>query len=598
VIYLIPHAVEQAAARRPAQEAFRCYDQGLTYAALWARANALAHTLIDQGLRRGDRVGIYLHKSLECAVAIYGILQAGAAYVPLDPHAPPARVAFMVRDCGIRVIVSEESKRRALAALGAAEGEHAAGLACAIGLRPAGADGDGGLRLVSWADVASHPTTPPPVRAMQDDLAYVMYTSGSTGTPKGMMHTHASGLAYAKMAAQVYGVGPQDRLSNHSPLHFDMSTFDYFSGPLGGATTVVIPEEYKLLPASLAKLVEDERLTIWYSVPFALTQMLLRGELADRDMSALRWVLFGGEPFGPKHLHALMAQWPHARFSNVYGPAEVNQCTYFHVPPVPNAYAEEQAPIGKVWENAAGLIVDEDDRVLAAAPGVGGDEAPAAEPQAVEPQEAAGPVGELLIRAPTMMRGYWNRPDLTARALYTVAGEGGFDAVYYRTGDLVELLPDGNLRFLGRKDRQVKTRGYRVELDEVEAALLTHTGVEEAAVFAVPDAEGSRRIVAAVILKSQAAAGEAELARHLGQRLPPYAVPRPILVCATFPRTATGKIDRNALAAAAGGAAGGAGTGPAGAAERGEMVNATVSTVTNAAAGAGTGKPGNDMGEA
>jgi amino acid adenylation domain-containing protein len=517
VVYLIPHAIEESAERFPEKEAFRFCETAVTYAELVRRANLLARALVDQGVQRGDRVGIFMHKSLECAVAIYGILQAGAAYVPLDPGAPPVRLQYMMRDCGIRVLVAQEEKRSTIAQLAAGTD-----LQCCIGLRGEGALP---LRVLTWEDVATFPAIRPPGNCMQDDLAYVMYTSGSTGDPKGMMHTHGSGLSYAQMAAKVYDVQPEDRLSNHSPLHFDMSTFDYFSGPLRSATTVIVPEEYKLLPASLAELVAEERLTIWYSVPLALIQMLLRGEIERRDMSALRWVLFGGEPFPPKHLQALMLRWPHARFSNVYGPAEVNQCTYFHVPPPPNAYADEQVPIGRVWENADGLIVHEDDSAV-----------------------AAGEVGELLVRAPTMMRGYWNRPDLTARALYRCAGAGGFEQVYYRTGDLVQQMPDGNLRFLGRKDRQVKTRGYRVELDEVEATLLTHLAVEEAAVFAVPDGEGSQRIEAAVILKSGWDTGEADLSRHLGNQLPPYAVPRPIRLRAAFPRTGSGKIDRKALA--------------------------------------------------
>jgi amino acid adenylation domain-containing protein len=517
LIYLIPHAIENSAERHPDKEAFRFLDSAISYAELVQRANALAQALVDQGVRRGDRVGILMHKSLECAVAIYGIMQAGAAYVPLDPGVPLARVLFMLRNCGIRVLITHESKRSSLAQLALGSQLH-----CCIGLRE---QGDLPLTVLTWNDVATFPQTRPAAGTMQDDLAYVMYTSGSTGDPKGMMHTHHSGLSYAMLAAKIYDVQAQDRLSNHSPLHFDMSTFDYFSGPLRSATTVIIPEEYKLLPASLAQLVAEERLTIWYSVPLALIQMLLRGQLDQHDMSALRWVLFGGEPFPPKHLHALMRQWPHAQFSNVYGPAEVNQCTYFHVPPLPNAYADEQVPIGRVWENADGLILDEEDK-------------------AVED----GEVGELLIRAPTMMRGYWARPDLTNRALYRTPDDGGFERVFYRTGDLVQRLPDGNLRFLGRKDRQIKSRGYRVELDEVESILLTHTAVEEVAVFATADNEGSHRIEAAAILKPEYAADAGALLRFAADQLPAYAVPRSIQIYDSFPRTASGKIDRKALA--------------------------------------------------
>jgi acyl-coenzyme A synthetase/AMP-(fatty) acid ligase len=153
------------------------------------------------------------------------------------------------------------------------------------------------------------------VRLLEDDLAYIMYTSGTTGTPKGIMHSHRSGLAYAKLSMDLYDVGPADILGNHSPLHFDISTMGYFTMPLAGGTTVLIPERHKLFPASLSQLMEQERLTIWYSVPLALIQLLQKGSLEDRKMDSLRWVLFGGEPFPAKHLRSLIRLWPKAVFA-------------------------------------------------------------------------------------------------------------------------------------------------------------------------------------------------------------------------------------------------------------------------------------------
>jgi amino acid adenylation domain-containing protein len=516
MIYLLSQIIDQSAERFPDKEAFRINGQGVTYAELVRKTNALARTLQDQGVKRWDRVGIYLNKSLESAIAIYGIWKAGAAYVPLDPQAPVSRLAFVVQDCNIRHVVTEESKGNNLRQLAAETN-----LACAVGLSPSD---DLSIRALPWDEVFTAPgQSGPDVRLMEQDLAYVMYTSGSTGTPKGLMHTHFSGLSYAKMSVATYDVGPTDRLSNHSPLHFDMSTFDYFSGPLAGATTVIIPEAYTLFPASLSKLMADEQLTIWYSVPFALIQLLLRGVLEDRDFSSLRWVLFGGEPFPPKHLRALMQMWPQARFSNVYGPAEVNQCTYYHVPPI-SEDSDEQIPIGQIWDNAEGLVIDKDDRV-------------------VEP----GEVGELVVRTPTMMQGYWGRPILNERAFYYRAVLPNFADRFYRTGDLVQLQPDSNYAFLGRKDRQIKTRGYRVELDEIETALLSHEQVEEAAAFPGAEAEGSRQIEAAVILKPNADLTEAVLTNFLSTKIPWYAVPAKIAIIQSFPRTSTGKIDRRLL---------------------------------------------------
>ena len=525
MIYLLPQIIDHTAERLPDKEAFRCNGAGLTYAGLVRRSNQLARVLSEHGVRRGDRVGIYLHKSLETAVALYGIMKAGAAYVPLDPLLPAARLASILADCGIRCLITQPAKLPQLNQLI----EQAVRLDCLIGLPPASLP----LTAIPWSEVETAPGESPSIAGlMGQDMAYLMYTSGSTGAPKGMIHTHASGLAYAQLAAEVYELEPQDRLSNFPPLHFDQSTFDYFSGPLAGATTVIIPDEVTRFPASLSQLMQDEGLTIWYSVPFALIQLLLRGVLEQRDLSRLRWVLFGGEPFPAKHLRALMQRWPRARFSNVYGPAEINQCTFYHVPPLADTY-DEALPIGPLWPNAEGLVLDEADQSL-----------------------PPGEVGELVVRTPTMMQGYWNRPDLNARAFYEREGEGGRPDRFYRTGDLVRLGPDGNYYFLGRKDRQVKARGYRIELDEVETAILTHPQIEETAVYPVPDAAGTQQIRAAVILKPGSELSTGDLLKHLTARLPRYALPAQIEFVPQFPRTSSGKIDRRALQAEAAGAAG------------------------------------------
>jgi acyl-coenzyme A synthetase/AMP-(fatty) acid ligase len=220
-----------------------------------------------------------------------------------------------------------------------------------------------------------------------------------------------------------------------------------------------------------------------------------------------------------------MAALPHARFSNLYGPTETNVCTFYHVPrPLPES--DEPIPIGVVCENCEALVVDDKDQPV-----------------------GANGKGELLIRGGVVMRGYWARPDLNARGFFHREVFGGhYEDVFYRTGDLVEPIGDGNLKYLGRKDRQVKTRGYRVELDEVEAAILSCAVVEEAAAYTVPDAEGSSLIEAAVTAKPGSALTAELVLNHAAGRLPTYAVPVRVTVLDAFPRTSTGKIDRRALA--------------------------------------------------
>lgn len=442
---------------------------------------------------------------------------AGAAYVPLDPFAPVARVRFVIRDCGIRCLASHENKATQLKELFLEE----TGIECLIGVAPRS---EFPARCIPWADVQQMTrSTLREIPAVEQDLAYILYTSGSTGTPKGIMHTHRSGLSFAEWAVNTYDVRHEDRLSNHAPFHFDLSTFDLYASAIAGASVVVIPEAVTRLPASLAKLIESERISVWYSVPFALIQLMQHGNLAARDLSAMRWILFAGEPFPTKHLRAIMDLLPKVGFSNLYGPTETNVCTYYHVPPLP-ADSDEPIPIGRPCANVEDLVVD-------------------AENQPVD----EGEVGELLIRGGVVMQGYWGRPDLTQRGFFIRPAHTFLQDIFYRTGDLVQRLPDGNYRFLGRKDRQIKTRGYRVELDEIETALLSHEMVHEAAVYPVPDGQGSNLIEAGVILKPEASITETDLVEHIAKRIPPYAVPAKIIITDDFPRTSTGKINRREL---------------------------------------------------
>ena len=506
---LLWHGLDEHAQRDPGHEAMRCRELSLSYGELSDRSSRLAATLMQAGAQRMDRIGIFLPKSLETAVAVYGILKAGCAYVPLDPTAPPERTEAVIRDCGIRQVITQPDR---VARLPAGVLQHIVGADDA---------GETGAEAIPWTEVLRMETSTP-APASEQDLAYVMMTSGSTGRPKGLMHTHASGLAYVRLSAATYDVRSEDRLANHSPLHFDMSTFEYLTGPNRGAATVIVPEEVMMFPRSAASLIERERLSFWYSVPLALIQLLEHGDLDSVDASSLRWILFGGEPFAPKHLRRLMQQWPRARFSNVYGPAEVNQCTYYHLPEPPAQ--DTPIPLGQIWDESHGLVLDEEDRSV-----------------------VPGASGELLVSSPTMMEGYWNRPDLNDVSFYSHERTPGFPERYYRTGDLVLVGEDGILTYIGRKDRQVKVRGYRVELDEIEAALSQHPAVVEAAVVAIPGDDGARHIWAVAIPKEGGETSNDILA-FVAQKLSPYAVPESLQLASTLPRTTSGKIDRNAVA--------------------------------------------------
>lgn len=512
--------IVRAAAATPDHPAVVLGDEALSYGQLARRMDAVAAFLVDHGVQRGDRVGLYAHKSIDLVVALFGVMRAGAAYVPINPEAPADYARGIIAECEIRHLVTGPSRRRA--ALEAA----GPGVELVVGVAPAT---DDPVPAVDWPEV--HATTGPAqdVGPGPDDLAYIIFTSGSTGRPKGIMHSHRTGLAYAKAALAAYGFEPSDRITNHAPLNFDLSTLELFAGTMAGATVVVVPEAHARLPASLARLIETQRVSVVNAVPFALSQLLHRGALEERDLSAVRWVLFGGEVFPTRDLRDLMARLPHAAFANVYGPAEVNGCT-FHVVEDLDPEDDRPIPIGRPYPGMATLVVDEQDHPV-----------------------EAGQVGELLVDSPTHMLGYWGRPDLTERSRHCVERPDGGQTIYYRTGDLVRESDDGTLEFLGRADRQVQVRGNRVELDEVEAVLAAHPAVERAAVYPGTDDEGGLEVRAAVtLLDGTAEVDEDGLRRHAAARLPRHAVPRVVELVAALPETLSGKADRTALASSAG----------------------------------------------
>jgi amino acid adenylation domain-containing protein len=489
----------------------------------WAEyTDRVAHTagsLVAVGVRPGDRVGIHLAKSVYSFVAVHAVLRAGAVVVPVDPLAPADLAGSVLLDAGVDVVVTDA--RPAVLEL-IAERVALRALLLPRAAAPVEIAVDGPI-VLTGADIEVAPAAPPVVVG-PDDPAYIIYTSGSTGRPKGIVHTHRSALAYAVAAAAGYELSSEDRMVNIAPLHFDQSTFELYASAIVGAAVIVVPDPVMRFPASVATLVEAERATVWYSVPHLLMQMVARGALAERDLSSLRWILFGGEVFPPGQLGELMALIPSARVSNVYGPAEVNQCTRHDLDAPPTG--DEPVPIGRAWEAARVRVVALDGPIRAARP------VPPGEP------------GVLLVATDTMMAGYWGRDDLTAAS--TVVDDG---VRWYVTGDLVVENPSGDLVFLGRVDNQVKIRGHRIELEAIDAVLADVEGVTTATVVVDRSADDARLVALLVVDPGQEYDTVADRAVGAARRLlPRYAVPAAFRQVGALPRTSTGKIDRTASA--------------------------------------------------
>ncbi len=512
---LLHERLTASAERDPEAPAVVDGERSLTYGELERRANALANLLIEEGVSRGDRVGLFLEKSLESLVGIYGILKAGALYVPLDPGAPASRLGYIAADAGIRCLVSASAKASTWEELVDAGAPLEA---IAVLDENQGPNAPAGVRVLGGDDLAGAPETAPSPEQSPDDLAYILYTSGSTGQPKGVMLSHRNALAFVDWAAREFGVAPSDRLSSHAPLHFDLSIFDLYAASSAGAAVVLVPPEMSVFPLNLARFIVEQRISVWYSVPSILTMLVLRGQLEEHDLSALRTILFAGEVFPTKYLHQLMQALPEVRFANLYGPTETNVCTWYEVPrsdEVPAAI-----PIGKAIDDVSVFALDEHGARV-----------------------APGEVGELCVTGPTVMHGYWNDAERTARSL-SVERDGDEERRTYRTGDLARQEPSGDWLLLGRRDAQIKSRGYRIELGDIEAAINEHPSVIECAAVAVPDEVVTNRIKAFVAPES---VDEKELQRFCLERLPRYMVPEVWELRYELPKTSTGKIARSSL---------------------------------------------------
>ncbi len=517
--YLLQQLLSKSAKKYPGKEAVWGRGRSITYRELDERSNQLAHLLRKQGVSKGDRVGLFFPKCVESVISMLAVLKAGGVYVPVDPQAPADRVGYIIGNCGIRVLITDHEMRQLLSP------KTLAIVDCCVSTDQAE---NGHSSMIPWSQLAEFPADHAPnVPSIETDLAYILYTSGSTGKPKGVMVTHRNALTFVEWCAEEFQVHSQDRLSNHAPLHFDLSVFDVYNALEAGATVYLITEELSLFPTSLAAFIQEKEITIWYSVPSALTLLLLHARLTPEKLGSIRTILFAGEVLPMKYLRQLAEIAPKADLYNLYGPTETNVCTYYKVERERLA-GMEKLPIGIACANTEAFAVTDDGRIA-----------------------GVGESGELHVRGPAVTYGYWADVEKTRKMVVPNHFQENFEEKMYRTGDLVTLNEDGNFYFQGRRDSMIKSRGYRIELGEIESALLSHPGVKEAAVLAIPDEVVGNRIRAVVSLNVPDSLKPLDLQQHCSAKVPKYMLPELIELCEELPKTSTGKIDRDRLKEAA-----------------------------------------------
>jgi amino acid adenylation domain-containing protein len=504
--------LEASAERFPERQAAIEPDgTALTYRELNERANRIAGFLVDHGVAPGDRVGLVLPKTTAALTALFGVLKARAAYVPVDWTGPAERVRTILTDCQTRAVFVD---RRCSDLNLSAESVILVGEDKDVGAHLSASDD------LTWNTALEHrPIEPNATTRQEDDLAYILYTSGSTGVPKGVMLTHRNAMSFVDWCSSVFTPGENDRFSSHAPFHFDLSILDIYLSIKHGATLFLISDELGKDPRKLAAFIASNRLTVWYSTPSILSLLAEFGGLDRTDCSQLRLVLFAGEVFPVKHLRNLTHQWPSPTYFNLYGPTETNVCTFARIPlPVPNDRTEPY-PIGWPCSHCSALVLDD-----------------AGEPVGAEKD------GLLYIAGPCVFDGYWGRPKETAARFREYGGRR-----WYNTGDVVKQDAADGFVYLGRRDRMVKRRGYRIELGEIESALYRHERIREAAVVAVPDAESGVKILAYIAVQPDSRPSIVDLKIFCSQALPAYMSPDVFIFRDVLPRTSTNKVDYQSL---------------------------------------------------
>jgi amino acid adenylation domain-containing protein/non-ribosomal peptide synthase protein (TIGR01720 family) len=489
------------AARTPHAVALVAGEERLTFAELDRRANRLAHRLRRLGAQPETRVAFCLERSAELLVALLAILKADAAYLPLDPALPPARLSFMLEDSGAVAVVTRRSLLSRLAALPAP-------------VAPLLLDEEDGIPAVDGEP-------DPPVRACPESLAYVLYTSGSTGRPKAVAVQHRSvvNLAHALDLAVYAGSEPSLAVGLNAPLSFDSSVKQVLQ-LLRGHTLYLVPEEVRADPEAMVAALGRWDLDALDCTPSQLRALLAAG-LLSLPRGLPRRLLIGGEAIGAD-LWQSLACHPGLDAFNVYGPTECTvDTTVARLHDVPS-----RPVLGRPIANGRLYLLD-------------GRQAPV-------PAEAPG---EICIGGAGLARGYLGRPELTAERFIPDGLSGGRGERLYRSGDLARFLPDGGLEFLGRVDHQVKVRGFRVELGEIEAVLAEQPGVVESVVVAREEEPGQPHLVAYVVGAQRGEAAFAELRERLRERLPEHMVPAVFVSLGALPLNRHGKVDRAALPA-------------------------------------------------
>lgn len=484
-----------SAAQNPSKIALSGSDGDFTYGEIDQFANKIAHKLVSVGIKKGDRVAIYLDKSAQSVIIFQGILRAGAIYVPIDLQVPIAGVLEIFSGCTPRAIFTTEKFAEQL------DEKYDQKLEFFI-------TSNNDSEPFSWMgeDSIDAATTFTPVASSEDDPAYILYTSGSTGKPKGVCLSHKNALSFIYWAADITNANAEHIFANHAPFSFGISVYDLYVPFLVGGKLVIVPSLLSLSAKRLVEFVVDKKITHWYSVPSAILLMMQSDHFIESMQQNLQSLMFAGEPFPKAPLNELRRNLPQLQMLNFYGATETNVSCYYEVKEeIPDSILS--VPIGraacgnKVW-------IENTDKHNATH-------------------------GELIVQGPTVMLGYWGTTLKTERP--------------YCTCDTVCEDNERNLHYLGRTDNIVKIKGYRVALSEIENTILKHPDIHQVAVIKTGEDSSCKLIAYASLIASATEPGLLEIKQLCAEFLPQYKIIHKIIFLDELPLNNNSKVDRRCL---------------------------------------------------
>ncbi len=528
MIRLLQHDVTDNARRYPNALMIQDGDAQISYDEMESWANKFARFLLSCGLQRQDPIAFLMKKSICSFKALISILKADAVYVPLNVLTPQQRNRYIIDHCRCRAVICDrDSFSQALLLL---EGY----LGMIIVLNPPSNDAKGmslagedkkekshrSSKVIFANNLDQFDDTELEYQNKPDDLAYILYTSGSTGWPKGVMISHANVMDYAGWTVEFFKITKEDRLSSHPGLYFDLSVFDVYTSFKSGASLHIVPQSSSMFPIKIIEFIENNKLTLWNSVPSLLTFMAKSGILKRGRMPTLKNLTFNGEVMPTQTVIDWMTAYPHLRLVNQYGPTETTCASLFYEIKETPRDAIQPIPIGKPIPGTVVFAMTEEGKLA-----------------------SAGDTAELYIGGVGNGRGYIYDEEKTRKSFVQNPFTQELKDIVYATGDLARLRDDGNYDFVGRKDHQIKYMGFRVELGEIESTLNTFDYVAASAALGIEDLDvGGTKIAVFIALKRET--DVAQIMDDLAQKIPHYMVPKDIVKVDRLPLNANGKIDR------------------------------------------------------